>query len=65
MGLTFVVVGVAAELVVGTRFEDFFDPGYPGGFTERSGYRTTVRLGRLTFWVGVMLTLIGAGLELT
>lgn len=61
LGIAFLAIGIAGEALSGTWFEDFFDPRYPRGTGDlwRNGYVINVRGGRLYFWLGLVLTVIG------
>ena len=66
MGIGFLAIGIAGEALRGTWFEDFFDPRYPrdAGDWWRGGDVINIRGGRLFFWAGLALTVIGGIAEL-
>jgi len=58
-------IGVAGEAVSGTWFEGMPDPRYPRNAARFDDEAIKTRLGRLTFWLGAVLTVVGGITDLT
>jgi hypothetical protein len=66
LGIAFFAVGAAGEALSGTWFEDFLDPRYPRdrGPWWRGDDVIKIRGGRLFFWLGLVMTVVGGIAEL-
>lgn len=55
LGVAFIAIGVLGEALMGTWFEEFFNPAYPQNATRWDGERIKLGLGRLMLCLGVVL----------